>query len=407
MASVAQKYTASRVSASVRLILAMFRLYADIETGFGRAVLDILKKQYPDAKIDINPATIGHKMMAIARREVQNNDSDAYDVLQKFLTYISTGSEFVTDEDGQRVPRTKSEPFDFTKGSPTWEDALKNIYSNIRLRGIEVSKGKTNRGKKERSIDQAYGTRPEGGGAPEGGEGKMPTPEENALGKALDDQAAIREFMSVIDEHVDDMRNSLPPEQKALFDLIMIDEVGGFGSDIKENMGQATAFKEKLENGSPEEKAIYEKNAKRWSGFVGDTRKKLLDSIWSYIENEMSNKDFARLREEFFSDTSPEAVRKMEKDKVQRKIDYQRGIDLRKVLRMREKEKAGSLGDKEKKSLDSLVKKLELELKKEGKTLDEALSAESSKGSPKDEGEGGQSSQASIARRLAVTRLWA
>lgn len=406
MAPVAPKYASFRVSASVRLILAMFRLYADIETGFGRAVLDILRKQYPNAKIDINPATVGHKMMAIARREVQNNDSDAYDVLQKFLTYIATGSEWVTDDGGQRTKRTESTPFDFTKDSPTWEDALKNIYSNIRLRGIEVSKGKTNRGKKERSIDQAYGSRPEGGGDPEGGEGKMPTPDENALGKALDDQAAIREFMGVIDEHVGDLRNSLPVEQRALFDLIMVDEVGGFGSDVKENMGQATAFKEKLEGGSEEEKALYEKNAKRWSGFVGDTRKKLLDSIWSYIENEMSNKDFARLREEFFSDTSPEAVRKIEKDKVQGKVDYQRGIDLRKVLRMKEKEKSGTLSDKEKKSLDSLVKKLELELKKEGKTLDEALKSESVKGAPKDEPEGGQSSQASIARRLAAVRPW-
>lgn len=407
MIPVAQKYAASRISASVRVILAMFRLYADIEAGFGKAVIDILKKQYPDAKIDIQPGTIGHKMMAIARREVQNNNDDAYDVLQRFLTYITTGSEWSVNEKGERVKRKESAPFDFTKDSPTWEDALKNMYSNIRLRGIEVSKGKTNRGKKERSIDQAYGTRPEGGGSPEGGEGKMPTPEENALGKALDDQAAIQEFMTVIDEHVDDMRNSMPVEQRALFDLIMLDEIGGFGSDIKENMGQATALKEKLENGSPEEKAIYEKNAKRWSGFVGDTRKKLLDSIWGYIENEMSNKDFARLREEFFSDTSPEAVRKIEKDKVQGKIDYQRGIDLRKVLRMREKEKAGSLSDKEKKSLDSLIKKLELELKKEGKTLDEALQAEAAKGGPKDEPEGGQSSQASIAHRLAAFRPWA
>lgn len=403
----------SRIAASVRVILAMFRLYADIESGFGRAIIDLLKKQYPGAEIDVPAGTIGHKMMAIARREVQNNDSDAYDVLQKFLTYITTGSEFVSDPEGNRVRRTKAEPFDFTKESPTWQDALKNIYSNIRLRGIEVSKGKTNRGKKERSVDQAYGKRPEGGGDAEGGEGRMPTPDDTSLGKALDDKAAIREFMSVIDDHIDDMRGSMPLEQQILFDLIMKDEIGGFGSDIKDNMGQATAYKEKLESGSPEEKAIYDKNAKRWSGFVGDTRNKLLDSIWNYVDKHLTPEEYRIMKETFFADTSPQAVRKIEKDKAQGKVEYQRGIDLRKYRRLQEK--GDSLSDGDKKTFENLSKKLEAELKKEGKTLEQAVKAQiaeeesESKKKPEKKApkEISKESSARIARRLSAVRPWA
>ncbi len=387
----------TRIAGSLRLILAMFRLYADIEANFGRAIINVLKKQYPGAQIDIQPGTIGHKMMNIARREVQNNDADAYDVIQKFLTYITTGSEFVEGPKGERVKRTEPSPFDFTKDSKTWEDALKNIYSNIRLRGIEVSKGKMGRAKKEKSVDQAYGTRPEGGGNPEGGEARMPTPGDTSLGKALDDQAAVKEFMDLMDEHVPQMRAKLPADQRALFDVVFEDNVGAFGSDIKENMGQATALKDKLEAGSDEEKEIYTKNAKRWSGFVGDLRKKLLDSIWDYIEKEMTPQEFRVLKDTFFSETTPQSVRKLEKDKAQGKADYQRGIDLRKLIRMREQEKAGTLSDKDKKSLDSLTKKLNLgdkdpaaELKKLG-----------------DSGKSGGAEEAQVASRLTAFRPWA
>ena len=40
--------TQVRLASSTRLILAMFQLIAAIEDNFGRALFDILSKQYPD-----------------------------------------------------------------------------------------------------------------------------------------------------------------------------------------------------------------------------------------------------------------------------------------------------------------------------------------------------------------------
>jgi hypothetical protein len=210
---------------------------------------------------------------------------------------------------------------------------------------------KTKKKKQEKSVDDAFGVRGEGGGDPEGGEGRLPTDPESGLGKALDDKAAVKSFLDVIDEHIEDIKQFLSPDTRKLFDLIFEDEIGSFSSDIKENMGQASALKEKY----PE---LYEKNAKRWSGFVGDLRKKLLTEIWNYIETEMSNKDFARLRDQFFSDVDPSVVRKLEREKSKGKDDYQKGLDERKLSRLKAKKESGSLTSQEQKDFDRLAKRL-------------------------------------------------
>jgi len=229
----------------------MFRLYADIEANFGKAILDILKQQYPDQDINEDPARIGHKMMAIARRQLQGSDQDAMDAIQNLLTYLTTGPQWerdesgkiVKDEEGEKVPTQEPKPWDFAKDSNTWQEALNKIYSNLRTTAMGGSMGKMRRKKKERTIEEAFGRRPEGGGAPEGGEERMPTEDETLLGKALDDKAAVKEFIDLIDEHKDDMRASFSDDTQKLFDLIFEDEIGDFGSDIKANMGQATALK--------------------------------------------------------------------------------------------------------------------------------------------------------------------
>lgn len=350
-----------RVANSIRLILAMFRLYADIETDFGKAILDILKKQYPDQDVNEDPARVGHKMMAIARKQLQGSDQDAMDAIQNLLTYLTTGSQYETDEKGvikrdpetgEPVERKEPKPWDFAKDSDTWQQALDKIYSNLRTTAMGGSMSKMRRKKKERTIEEAFGRRPEGGGAPEGGEERMPTGEETLLGKALDDKAAVKEFIDLVDEHKDDMRASFSDDTRKLFDLIFEDEVGDFGSDVKANMGQATALKEK----HPE---LYEANAKRWSGFVGDLRKKLLKEIWDYIENEMSHNDFVRLRDQFFADVDPSAVRRMEREKEEGKASYQRMLDENKVARLKAKlEKEGELSGKDQKDLDRLTDRL-------------------------------------------------
>ena len=349
-----------RLAASTRLILAMFRLYADIETGFGKAIINILKKQFPDQSVDISPATIGHKLMAIARKQLQNNESAAMDAVQDFLTYITTGSRYETDdagvvqrdESGEPIQRKTGKPWDFAKDWDKWEDALSAMYSNLRTTAMSGSMQKMKKTKQEKTIDQAFGKRDDAGGMGEG-EGRMPTPDDTALGKALDDHSAIREFYDVIDEYIPELKKSLTPEELSLFELIFDDDIGTFGSDVKENMGQASALQEK----NPE---MYEKNKKRWSGFVGDLRKKLLDKIWVFIENYMTPGDYGVLKETFFADADPSAVRKKEREKLQGKEDYQRGIDERKVARYKAKaESKDGLGPKEQDDLSRLTKKLQ------------------------------------------------
>lgn len=348
-----------RVAASVRLILAMFHLYADIQAGFGKAVLNILKEQFPDQDIDISAPTIGHKLMAIARRQLQGNDQDSMDAIQNLLTYLATGPIYERDESGKTVkdPETgesillqSPKPWDFSKDSDTWQQALDKIYSNLRTNAMGGSMGKSRRINKERSIDDTFGRRTDNGES-EGAADRMPTETENSLGQALDDQAAIREFFNVIDDHIGDLKTFLSDDSKKLFDLIFEDEIGDFGSDVKENMGQATALKEQY----PE---LFEKHSKRWSGYVGDLRKKLLQEILDYIETEMSNKDYARLREQFFGDVDPSAVRKLERKKRDEKTSYQRMLDENKVSRLKSKLQNGDLSSKDQKDLDRLTDRL-------------------------------------------------
>ena len=352
----------SGIAPSVRVMLAMFRLYADIATGFGQAIIDILKKQYPGENIDLNPSSLGHKLMNIAKKQVQQDETRAQDVIQDFLGYLVGVRK--PDKEGNVRPGMK---WDFKKDFPDWHEALDNIFTNIRRRAISESMGKSKKKKKERGIDDAFGQRPEGGGDPEGGEGKMPTDPESALGKSLDDKAAVKEFIDLIDSHVSDLRTSLKPDTRMLFDLIFEEDVGSFGSDIKENMGQASALKEKLEalsadSESPlqkEAQKILKDNEKRWSGFVGDLRKRLLEEILAYLDKNMPPAEFASLREMFFSDADPSAVRRLERKKVEDKGNYQRDIDLRKFARFKWKEQnSGPLPPEEQKSYDALKKKL-------------------------------------------------
>lgn len=335
----------NKISASVRLIMAMFRLYAALEENWGRMIKDILREQYPDAKDEISKSmsdqALGQKVLAIAMKQTQYDETRAQDAIQDTITYW-----------------IKSK-FNFTEGAKSWEDALRNMYSNLRHRAMSESMGTTKRKKRERSIDQAYGQRGEEGGAPEGGEGRMPTPEggegvggAGSLGQALDDKAGVKQFVDLIDEHIGDLKAFLPEDERKLFELIFDDDIGSFGSDIKENMSQATALKDKYPD-------LYQKNQKRWSGFVGDLRKKLLDSIWKYVDSHLTQQEYNALRETFFGDVDPSYVRRKEKEKVGDKAGYQQGIDERKLSKWKWMEQEGKLDDKSKKSYENLKKKLQ------------------------------------------------
>lgn len=388
------------VAPSIRLILAMFRLYADIQANFGRAIVDILKKQYPDQNVTADPSSVGHKMWAIALKQNQRDEQRATDTIQEFLSYLTTGTKFVNEVDPDtgettRVPRGKehgAKAWDFRKDFNKWEDALEAIYSNLRTKSISKSIDTMRRKKKEKSVDEAFGTRPEGGGAEEGGEARLPTSDESTLGMALDNKAALKEFYDLIDSYIPDLKASLSRDTGAVFDMVFEHNVGGFGSDIKENMNQSSFLREKypdvwadfVAKWSPEirrknpdldEKKIDGKIKLKWAAYLGDLRKDLLEEIWDFINENMSPNDFQVLRDEFFSDTTPEQVQKREDDKSRKQVEYQRGRDYRTILKARKEKKDGD------QRIKNLVKKLESDLQAEGKNLEEELKKEEGKGS--------------------------
>jgi len=340
-----------RIANSIRLAYVIIRLAASIEESFGNAVLDILKRQYPDQSIDVTPNQVGNKLMQIAKRQLQNNPSDSMDAVQDLLTYLSTGSRFETDEETGRSERKTKKEWDFTKDWKTWKEALSAIYSNMRTTSMGRSMNKSRKKKFERSVDDAFGKRPEGGGAPEGGEASIPDVSEGELSNALDDRSAVKEFMEYFDEYVPRLRAALSENTQKMFDLIFYDEIGSFGSDVKENMNQASAMKEKY----PE---LYEKYSKRWSGFVGDTRKQLLKEIHNFIENKLPQVDYDTLYEYFFSDVTPAEAEKGEIKKKDDRDKYQRGVDERKLADWKWMEQNNVLPPNEKKPYDNLTKKL-------------------------------------------------
>ncbi len=351
----------ARIAAPIRFILAMMHLYAGFESDAGKAILNILRKQYPGQEITETAGSIGAKLMSIARKQLQGNDTDSMDAIQNFLAYITTGSTNETDEkgvvkrdeNGDPIMRSTGKPWDFTKDFTSWNDALRAMFNNLRTTAMSGSMGKSRRKKNERSVDDAFGTRDEDGGAKGNGEGRMPTPDTTELGKALDDHAAAKEFFDAISDWLPDLEETLDPEEKIIFDSIMDDDGGSFGSDIKENMGHASLLKEKFQEKLP---GVYAKHEKRWSGFVGDTKKKLLKKITDFAEKELPESVYDTLYDMHGAD--PKESEKLEQKKDQGKADYQKGIDERKVARLKaEAEEKGSSFSKQD-ELDRLSKKL-------------------------------------------------
>jgi hypothetical protein len=351
----------ARVAAPIRFMLAMMRLYAGIESNFGKAVLDILRKQYPDQEITETAGSLGAKLMSVARKQLQGNDTDSMDAIQNFLAYIATGSTHETDDkgvikrdaDGEPVMRSTGKPWDFRKDSDTWQEALRKMFNNLRTTAMSGSMGKSRRKKNERSVDDAFGTRDEDGGAKGNGEGRMPTPVDSELGKALDDHAAAKEFFDAIQEWLPELEKTLSPEEKIIFDSIMEDDIGSFGSDIKENMGHASFLKEKFQEQLPD---VYAKHEKRWSGYVGDTKKKLYKKITDFAEEELPESVYDTLYDAHGAD--PKESEKLEQRKEQGKSDYQRGIDERKVARLKAKADGEGLSPADEEEIARLTKKL-------------------------------------------------
>lgn len=427
-----------RLSVSTRFILAVLHLSASIAEDFGQSVIGILSKQYPemieemkmDDKYSENAAaSIGHKMLSIARKQLQYNDQDAYDAIQDMLTYmVSSKFDFKSD-----TKKGKS-------GASTWRQALNNVYSNLHAKAMSNSFKKFRKGKytdeemysdllwrksqhdvgstrykwtpedvtkleqleqalvakgvnldkitptklrrknvRDRTIDEAFGKRGEDGGEPSGGLGKIPQDMGSTEGLPVDEKAAKKSFLNTIDEIVPDMVNNLPATQeglraqKFLFDFIFQEDGSGtFLPDIKANMGQASAFRDYLEEMSmgsgpnaQEASDILKKYGKRWSGFVGDTRVRLMKSIQEFVEKYLPESEYEQLWDEFFSDVTPQAAERANLKGEEAKIQYQRDLDLRKILRMQERASLKLLSPKEEQDLNKLRKRVQKEISDE------------------------------------------
>lgn len=287
--------TAPRVAASVRLILAMFRLYANLEAGFGKAVLDILKAQYPEqaGEIDLTPNQVGRQLIQKAKKEVQGDEQAAYDTVQDFLVKITNAkTDFRSDkmnEDGT----VKS------KGAKDWRSALNNILNNIRRQGMNISQRKyrdntsdedkyagllytkqrstegkpgapkwdankerdlqvlekklradkidpstiqpkrpSRDGARTKTLDEAFGKRDGEGGDPTGGEGNIPTSAlpsgGGSYGKPLDEKAALKSFYEAIDDNLPELKRSLSKDTLPLFELIFDHDIGDFRNSLKD-----------------------------------------------------------------------------------------------------------------------------------------------------------------------------
>lgn len=363
-----------RISASTRLILAMFRLIAGVEENIGQAIIDIIKEQYPDQDVDVGgPSTVGRRAINIAKKELRGDYENALDAVQDYLAYVYSRSEPLTIGEKFADParglnamlsnirkRAMSRSFQVSGKSLTKDERSEVELLQEKVEDGSITEKEMKRldslqnraGRKQtKSLDQAFGKRSETSDSPAGGEGQIPTGEDNPLGRALDDQAALKRFMDVMDENIPFLMDEFTDEEKALFDLVWRDGEGGFSSDISENMNQASALAEKHPD-------IYERNKKRWSGFVNGLRKKVLSKIESFIEEQLSGSEYDAIYEMFFSDTSPKEVEKKELEKLGEKEAYQRGIDERKIATFKAMEESGELSEKDRKSFENLKKKL-------------------------------------------------
>jgi hypothetical protein len=222
----------------------------------------------------------------------------------------------------------------------------------------------------DKSLDQAFGKADEGG-LPEGGIQNVPQNEEG-MGKPLDDMAAKKSFLNALDELVPDFVTDISdfPAQRLLFDFIFSEHgSGSFLPNIELNMNQSSDFKEYLlkviaDNGPDSAIAsdLLEKYKTRWSGFVGDTRKKLLESIREFTEAYLSEEEYNELWDEFFSDTTVKGVEKRQLKDEADKLEEQRVKDLKKILRMQSLDQQGVLSDQQKSELTKLRKRVTKEV---------------------------------------------
>lgn len=237
----------ARVTSPVLARVAAF-FVATTEAQVGRAVKEFIYSkigEYPQG----SNSDVGKKILRVVQ-----NQADAEDLIQDQLRYLVESGYELRAESG--------------------DAALNEIIGYVRTRSHSLHS--KNVKKQRREIPEEH------------------VPEE-VMEKAeefdpkLEEKADIADFLEEFDELLPDLLSTLSPAEKALFDIIFNEGVGTFSQDIKQNMSQGSALRDKYPD-------LHKKNEKRWSGFVYDTRKKLFDKIQDFLFGDTSKQFRERMR---------------------------------------------------------------------------------------------------------------
>jgi hypothetical protein len=225
----------------------IFRLAAFIVAGenamMGRAIREHLESLY-DGKLSLTDDQIGDKAMKVQR---YNNADDKEDVVQDMMRYLH--------ESGWKSDHSK-----------TIDDAFGQLLSNLRVRGQGKAVSELKKRKKEVPLEDMWRDERQN---------VLKTDPKN------DEKVDVLDFIKELEEELPFLVETLTADEKALFDVVFNDDNGTFKPDISQNMNQSAALKEKYPD-------LYKRNAKRWSGFVGDLRKKLFSKVEKFMTEKTS-----------------------------------------------------------------------------------------------------------------------
>jgi len=327
---------------AVKFIRAFWRLARELEEDIGRSIKELIESQFDGQTLDKSPIDVW-KLVKWKLNGISGLSKEEHlDVVQDFLRYLVESKH------------------DYSDTAKTPKGAFDLFLYNIKQRGLSKADQLHTRYRmeklEEKGVEEPRADKPTRKQKLRGQEGISI----KELTKVLDEQVDIKKFLDTLDDVIPDLISQLPFDQAALFDLIFYEDEGTFKPDIQANNAQATRFREFLgKMDTPEAKQILKKNQKRWSGYVGDTRKKLLQNIQEFINDNLTEKEYDIFYQTFFSDTTPAEVEKHEMGIEAEKEKEALEKSKRKLERYKKKELEGKLTPREKKMYRNLEKKLQ------------------------------------------------
>jgi hypothetical protein len=250
--------------------------------------------------------------------------------------------------------------------------SMERFQKEIEAEGIDISTIQPQKtvsdSDRAKSIDEAFGTVGEGGDAPSGGEGNMPTPRTDIfdpshttpLKHTLSPEEGAEEYEveSEIMPLLSEFYRRLPDDQKILWDIILTEEEGGFFEPgtigDQHNMHQQVLFKEKCtELGRSDILAKFSNK----NYFNDKVRKPLLNGLRAYINDEIGPDAWDLLYDRWSGGEDFKTVNAPQEQKEIRNHEFLKGQEESKLKRaLEEYEKSGS--DKSFKDIKRIEEKL-------------------------------------------------